>query len=260
MEVDVADPFTDTRDRTSLFIGLSAVVHGLAVAGVIVAGMMQPTGPLIDPNEVMMVTMAMPKSPDAMPHRAERAPAPAATPAPKAEPVPEPVAPDPSDMTFKDDKAEPRKDAPKSPSPQDLAKQRSKLLDLLDDPPPDAPVGTENRSASSPDGVEGAAGSGGSVLGDPEYAAYISRVRAVFLPEFRPLPALKGQGLVTRVFVRTDAGGRIVDSRISQSSGNPSWDQAALTAVRSVPTVPLPPDRFRDRLASGYTLEFTDDP
>lgn len=258
MAFDAGDPFSTSRESTGLYIGLSGLVHGGVVIALIVVGMMEPEGPLVDPNEVMMVTMAMPKSPDAMPHRAERAPSPAAAPAPEPTPAPEP--PDPSELAFKDKKAPPKKEQPKGPTPADLAKQRSKLFDLLDDPPPDAPIGTENRSASSPDGVEGAAGTGGSVLGDPEYAAYISRVRAVFLPEFRPLPALKGQGLVTRVFVRTDAGGRIVDARISKSSGNPSWDQAALTAVRSVPTVPLPPERFRDRLSAGYTLEFSDDP
>ncbi len=254
-------PMPQPVDRVPAFVGISTALHlGIAIVAVMWNAWFADDAPLFDPDDVMVVTMAMPKSPDALPHRAERAPR-AAAPAPSAPPQPTPPPPDPAELTLRDKQAPPPKPAPpKGPTPEELAAQRNRLMNLLDDPPPDAPIGTEDRSASSPDGVDGAVGSGGAVLGDPEFAAYISRVRSLFLPEFRPLPALKGQGLVSRVFVKTDDQGHVVASRILQTSGNPSWDQAALTAVRSVSSLPLPPERFRDRLAAGYTIEFSDDP
>lgn len=247
-------------DRIGPFVTASGALHLLAAGALWIGGAWSdPTPPLINPDDVMMVTMAMPKSPDAMPHRAERAPRPAAAP-PRPDPIPAPPDPSPPpDELATPSPAPPDPSPPSEPSPADLDAQRRRLMDMLDEDD-DAPLGTEDRQASSPDGIEGASGSDASALGDPAYAAYIGKVRQLFLPEFRPIPALKGQGLSTHVFVRTDDHGRIVQRRVARSSGNPSWDQAALAAVHAVDTLPIPPDDYRARMKAGYTIEFSDEP
>lgn len=258
--VAFADPILAPRpgDRVGPFVLGSAVAHAVLAAILVAWGALEPdVTPMINPDDAMLVSLAAPRSPDALPHRAERAPAPPPA-APEAVKAPTPPPPNPSDLSVKTPDAPA---TPKAPTAAELeARRRALLADLDDDAPADAPDGTTNRSASTPDGVDGPAGSGSAVLGDPEYARYIATLRGLFMGAFRPLPALRGQGLVTRVVVTADASGRVTGARVGHSSGNPSWDQAALAAAYAVPSIPLPPERFRARLAGGYTLEFADGP
>jgi TonB family protein len=85
----------------------------------------------------------------------------------------------------------------------------------------------------------------GAASGDPEVARYIATLSELFMSHFRPLPMLKGQGLVSKVLVKVDGAGKVTRREVETSSGNPSWDRAALTAVDQVDTVPLPPEKYR---------------
>ena len=111
--------------------------------------------------------------------------------------------------------------------------QELKMNDLLADL--DADVGNVDRDAASPDGVEEPPARvgrnkrrpGGPLHRDPQ---------RLFMSHFRPLPMLKGQGLVSRCWSKWTEQAR---SRIARSDveRDPSWDRAALPAVDQVDTV-----------------------
>lgn len=256
-----------TPPREPLGPWVLAALAGHVVAGslLVVLPWLAPAddrAPLIDPDDVMEVAMvAMPKSRDALPTRATRAPAPRpATPAPPPPPEAPATPPPPrsSDLVVHDDKAPP----PPKAVPDDnqrkldaLAKEleMERLMAELS-----APSGSVDRDASSPDGVEGAPATAmsGAPIGDPEYARYVATLRAIFMEEFRPLPTLKGKGLSCVVLVKVDSEGRVTSTKVSTSSGNDAWDRASLAAAEAVRALPLPPERFRERMSAGYGIRF----
>lgn len=219
-----------------------------------------PDDPFLTPEEVIEVSMVeMPKS-TAMPTRATRQAAPQAQPQPP-EPVKsnEPPPPRQSDLVVQQPTPEPVPVAPPDHSRKlDALREELRMDQLLDDLD-DADPGAVDRDATSPDGTEGAKPTKvvGSQSGDPEAARYIAELSKLFLSHFRPLPMLKGQGLRVTVLVKVDAQGKILEHRVEKSSGNPSWDRAALAAVEEVGTVPRPPEKYRHELPA-YRTTFED--
>jgi TonB family protein len=239
--------------------GVSLALHGLLVAVAVLAtrcGGEDPT-PLIDPSEVMIVEMAGPaKQTTAMPQRAERAPDPiAGAPEPTAEAPPPPVQ---SDMSFKTpdaptQKGDPSADARREQILADL--KRKQLLSNLD-----APVGTEDRAATSPDGAGDATGPVGAGTNDPELAKWIAAARRAVGDNWHPLTAtcMQNPDLQVLVRVEVDANGRKSGApQVAKSSGNTSFDAAGVRAVEMTGALPPPPARFAATNGLTATLKFT---
>ena len=53
-----------------------------------------------------------------------------------------------------------------------------------------------------------------------------------------------------------DESGRITRSDVRKSSGVTAYDAAAQRAVDAITVIPLPPEKFRDRMGQGYDIRF----
>ncbi len=248
---------TGSSERLGPFLGLALVGHVVGAAVLItlqIWGSHAAPRLMVDPSTVLTVEL-LSVSPKGAVSRAQRAPKAAAAPLSTAE-APPPVRT--SDLTIPSDVPDPGAKVPTEDKQRlDALMKELQLERLMDDL--GAPEGAVDRDAASPDGVEGVTNSmSGSNTGDPEYARYIASVSKLFVAQFRPLPALLGQGLVTVVLVEVDTQGRVQSSNVSKESGNPSWDRAALQAATDVPAIPLPPERFRDSKPDRYLIRFED--
>ena len=125
----------------------------------------------------------------------------------------------------------------------------------------DGPVANENSTASDPDStLDEAINVGHSGLrADPELARYVQKIRDLFQKNFSPLPTIVAANpdIECTIHVRFEMNtGRITNVTTRRSSGNASYDGAALRAVESVSSVPLPPERFKSQFADGYLMVF----
>lgn len=95
--------------------------------------------------------------------------------------------------------------------------------------PPAAPAAGTTPGPEIPTGGTGVTGIEG---GDFPYTIYITGMqRKIGTSWFRPQSA--GTGTATVVYFRILRDGRVTDARIETSSGNPTFDRAALSAVQS---------------------------
>lgn len=220
-----------------------------------------PARPLIDPDSVIQVSMVtLPLSKQSVPDRPSQAPRPKGEPDPAPAPKPaEPPPPRTADMVHH------TPEAPKKPTGVDTQREREELMRRLEMERmladlEDAPTGPRDRSATSPDGSPdaAAAAAAASAQGDPELQAYIRRISRIFRDNFHPLQAVTRANpkIVCKVVVQIDGNGTITSAQIAQSSNNPSYDRAALTAVEVVKTIPPPPERFRALIHDGYVITF----
>lgn len=257
------------------WVGASFAFHiGLVVVAIVLQKweINRPPRLLIDPAQSIEVAMvSLPKS-QSIPVKATRAPRPSAPTPPPPQETPAPEAPPPKPEVASEVPA-PIQEAPPEPKPAPKTSQLSaadqqriqdeELMMNLDDllGPEDADLGAKDRNAASPDGDSNATSSGpqGNPMGDPEYARYINSLTTLFREKFQPLPMLKGKGFSTTVFLEVTDSGRVTSATLKSSSGDNGWDQAALAATRSVTTIPLPPEKYRDRLAYGFDITFPDE-
>lgn len=199
--------------------------------------------PLIKPEEVMMVDMNPPplKQSSAMPQKAERAPPPPAG-SPDAPVPPTPPPPKQSELAI------PTPDAPKVKGDPKAEKLREEMLaemrrqQLLQDL--NAPVGKQDRMATSPDGVDdpALAGTGTGKPTNAELAKWAKAARDLINPNWHPILSVcqASPGLTAKVRVVVDGqGNRKAEPRVSSPSGNSSFDGSCLRAVEA--TVKLPP-------------------
>ena len=100
-----------------------------------------------------------------------------------------------------------------------------------------AALGSEDRLATSEDGVEGATGSSNGV-GDPKKAAYGEAVKRAILPNFSTIST--NSKLKVLVSVTIDGQGMVKGFEVKKTSGDPSFDAAALRAVAKTVQVPQP--------------------
>jgi colicin import membrane protein len=112
--------------------------------------------------------------------------------------------------------------------------------------------------ASAP-GATGAAGATGPATATGEAkqsagpsAGYEGRIMARIKPNWVFTREINGN-LVSVVEVITSSDGRIIKSRISESSGNPAWDDASLRAIEKTEIIPKDID---GRLHSPYFIKF----
>jgi TonB family protein len=222
--------------RPGAALPMSVGLHVVVAAALLLGGTLSgPPKPLIDPDEVLEVSlMPMPKQTTRQPQKASRTPDPVQG---AVEPTTAPPTP-PSDATMS-------LNDPKAPKPEGDPKAREKeRQELMDQMRRDqsrrdalAALGSEDRLATSEDGVEGATGSSTGV-GDPKKAMYGEKVKQAILPNFSTIstnPKLK-----VLVSVTIDGAGMVKGFEVKKSSNDPSFDAAALRAVAKTVQVPQP--------------------
>jgi TonB family protein len=246
---------------------LAVVGHGgLLLAGVLLSlltDLLLPSKPIIDPDRTMQVSMvALPRADKPLPDKATRAPVPRG----EVKPVPEPPPPKPepepvkvSDLKFEKKEA-PKKEGVDIDRIREKIKRdqdRKKLLDNL----VDAAAGSVDRDATDPDSTSDIAinALGAGAASDPEFARYKSKIQQLFMQHFSPIPAIvsANPGIECTVSIDVDpSSGRVLSHSITRGSGVPAYDAAALRAAQAVPTIPLPPEKYRPLVARGYQIIF----
>ncbi len=207
--------------------------------------------PIFKPEDVLIVSMSgPPKSDSRMVQKAERAPEPlrgAAT--PTTEPPPNQT----SDMAFKTPEAQVSKgqtDAELQRIMEDM--KRAQLLKDLS-----APVGTQDRAASDPNGVgDGSMATAG--VNDPEVAKWQKKVDDKVKVNWHPIVSTcqANPKLKVAIGISIDGQGNMVEEpTIHTSSGNSSLDQSGLRAVQQTATMPPPPPRWASGLVFSVVFE-----
>lgn len=245
----------DRRERLWPFVVGAAVGHVAVIGGMLAVSFLMsllspPPAPMIDPDDTMEVAVVSMAKSKGLPTLASHAPRASGAPTPSdvAPPVQQ------SDLAFQD----PKQPDPKPRGTPDNPTQMNELMEELARDAAlanlDGPEGTEDRQATSPDGAEG--GSGTALGANDPYAAAL---RKAFDPVFQPLPALRGKGLVAKVLIKANAQGRVLETSLKKSSGNASWDRAAMAAAQALETIPPPPPERVAAVAAGFALAFGDD-
>jgi TonB family protein len=216
-------------------------------------------------------------------------PAPAAKPAPAPAPAPKPAPqppPKPATMTLPGPKPEPAKPSPKpapaptpAPAPgpvgpsaaekkaaaREAAKQAAARDALLRDmarqsalAAADAAVGTTNRAATSMEGSKTGTGYSGGRIDDPAMKAWLDRVKKSLLPNFTPLPSITAAHPEYQVTItaKVAANGALSEPEVSKSSGDPSFDNAAINAVLKTGRVVAPPADWAGVVVDGVDFVF----
>jgi TonB family protein len=225
----VADVLTQRAalDRgAGVGIAISVLLHGgLAAFAVYAALHASP------PQHATMVNIQFAK----MPAHAVPAMQPAA---------PKPVAP-------KLEEVKPKIEEPKpAPKPEEPKKPEKNTVPLSpfgrstkkgsDTPAPTPPTPTPQQpTTTAPDVAVGTSGVTGLEGGDFPYSIYLTAmIRKIGSNWFRPQV---GAGVEVIIYFRILRNGTIVESRVEKPSGNPTFDRAALSAIRSSsPLTPLP--------------------
>jgi protein TonB len=234
--------------RPGRALPLSLCIHVGMLAVLALFGSRGPRAEtLIRPDQVMQVSLvSLPKQTTRLPQkvmqRADPPPSQAAEPAPAP-----PDAPPATEMALK--KEQPVKPAVEKP---DRSAARDKLLremrrqQALESL---AAEGPRDQPQTDPDGEDGVPGSARGVAGDPRLVAFQEQVRQAAMAHFS---ALQTEARAAVIQVTIDARGNILNSGLAQSSGDPSFDAAARTAVRRTGRVPPPPEE----LMPGPTATF----
>jgi periplasmic protein TonB len=120
----------------------------------------------------------------------------------------------------------------------------------------------KGRQASGLGGVEegkgaalglGGDGGGGGVLTGLDFIIYKSQVEAIIKRNWTWVGA--NPDLTIRVGFRIANDGQIADLRVADGSGDASFDESVLRAVRISSPLPPPPEKYRQAFAQ-YMLEF----
>ena len=256
MSTPTGSVLVPTPQSLGLPMVLSISAHGALLCAVAIsAWLFADDAPLVDVNDTIQVSMVvLPKSATPIPDRASRAPVPSGE-VPTADTPPAPIRE--SDLAFEDPKAKPSAGAADRSTDRARLLRQLQMKELLTD----APEGKVDRSATDPHSTTNDAvnAMGVGTLGDIEFARYVQRLQDLFRPHFNPLPTIveKNPDISCAVKVKVDASnGRITWHAVSGPSGNMSYDAAAERAVRSVTSIPLPPQRFLPLLEQGFEIQF----
>ena len=94
---------------------------------------------------------------------------------------------------------------------------------------------------------------------DPEYIKYQAMVRAKIIRAWIVPTVYSGEGgrYSARLEVTINSDGDVISTRWSKASGNASFDQSAVRAVRNASPFPKPPDRLAwEAYNEGFLVEF----
>ena len=155
-------------------------------------------------------------------------------PLPKPKPKPEPK---PKQAKAPPPKVEPKpKEEPKPPEPAPEQDYDDVLAQLRKEEGSTPPKPVE-QAAVAPGGGP----SGPGKLVSPEVMRWIQEVKAHVTRAWILEPGFRLQPLVTMVRVDLGAGGQVERTRITQSSGNPWYDESVERAIRKATPLPAPP-------------------
>lgn len=237
----------------------SALLHGVMFSLLFVVGKCagESEEPLFKQEEFMVVEMAGPaKMTTRLPQKAERAPDPVSG---APEPTPEPPPKNPSDLAFQTPDAKQQKgEADAEARRQELINEMRRQAALRD---LSAPLGTTDRQATSPDGVEGEAGTGTGAVGDPELRKWVEKARQAATPNWHPILSWCQQNpnLETQILVQTDAQGRPTAApEVYKKSGNSSFDESARRAVEQTAAFPPLPPKYAGGFRGPVTFPCKD--
>ena len=101
-------------------------------------------------------------------------------------------------------------------------------------------------------GIGGDGGGGGTVMG-LDFIIYKNRVEGVFKQNWTWVGA--NPNLNVRIAFRIETNGEIKDVRILQRSGDGTYDESVIRAIRASSPLPAPPEKYRDVFAN-YTIDF----
>jgi TonB family protein len=215
-----------------LALALSLGLHAAAGVGLLLAGATPRRTTTLPTVQVRLTALPVPAAAAAPPERAPaRAAAPPAAPPPAA--PPRPVSPTTAQTTPR--RTAPPPDArPTVPPPAAPEAAAAGTADASAGDSREAPVGSPSGALTLGGGARGA----GTDETFP-YDYYLQRVLALIESNwFRP-PA--PEATRCRVRARIDRSGRLLEAGISQESGMPAFDRAALRAVfAAAPFPPLP--------------------
>jgi protein TonB len=241
MQDAVADVLVQRRrleGGSQLSVIASLLLHGGLIATVVIAAMRSPSTP---PQRVIQMRLAQSSrsAPAGGATQAVRS-----TPKPVQQPKPKPPQPD----------VTPKADPAPVPKPPKRTSRGEALFGQSDLPAPKAtktpPASSAPPSSLPGSGVGTAPGTGigavpgigkagvtGLEGGDFPYPTYIDRmISLVGTKWYRP--PVKGEALVQVYFV-IERNGKVRDWKVEKSSGNPTFDRAALRSV--IESSPLPP-------------------
>ena len=88
----------------------------------------------------------------------------------------------------------------------------------------------------------GPAGGGGGDPLDPEFAAWMRRVKIHVTKAWVIEPGFKRQMIQAGVRVTLDATGNVLDVDVSHGSGNPYFDDGVVRALEKATPLPAPPE------------------
>jgi TonB family protein len=169
-------------------------------------------------------------------------------PAPKPVPVPTPAA----------------KTSPKStgatgtgtdPAPKNQSKARDAALKEMQRQAAlagaAAAVGTTNRAATGMGPATGPVGLSSGRIDDPEMAKWIERARSTLNPHFTPLPSILSAhpDYKVTVIAKVAPDGTLKDPEVEVSSGDPSFDNAAVNAILKARRLSPVPSAWTDAAA-----------
>ncbi|MCA9490641.1 MAG: TonB C-terminal domain-containing protein [Myxococcales bacterium] len=210
--------------------------------------------PLTDAIEVSVVSL--PKSKSKLPERGSHIERAAGV---QAEAPPPPV--QQSDLAYKTKVPDPKvkgntDDSARQKMLEEL--KRQELLDALSD----TPSGTVDRLASDPNGVDdlAIAALGAGSKGDPEFQRWVAQVQKLLMQHFKPISAITDgkPNLVCLVTIDMDpVTGAVKTWTVTEPSGIIPFDQAAERAISEIPSLPLPPEKYRPLVAEGVGFRFT---
>jgi TonB family protein len=211
-------------------IAISLVLHGALTAAGVYAALHAPAP---QPATMVSIQFASPPAPLQQPAKTAPkpvAPAPAKIEEPKPrieEPKPEPVKP------------EPPKPADKNTvplSPFGRSTKKGSETPVVPPAPPNTGAPPTGTAPEIPIGGSGVAGLEG---GDFPYTLYVQAMHRRVGGQWVRSPGYSGPAAV--IYFRILRDGTITEAKVSTSSGNPTFDRAALSAVRSAsPLNPLP--------------------
>jgi len=94
----------------------------------------------------------------------------------------------------------------------------------------------------------------GGIAGNPIFQAYRNQIREILSDNLIWVQQTRPQAEVT---FQLDPSGNVMNLQISKSSGDPTYDNAALRAVRKSSPLPLPPPELQSQiLKEEFTVSF----
>lgn len=239
--------FEDERQRQfRRFVALSAALH-LALAFLFWWSPLKPSGTALPAVvRVDLVTMAdIAPAPKPAPVQAARPPPPPPPPPPEVKkvlpkqpaPLPKPKPVEAKPKPVKPKPQEKPKEQPKPAEPAPEVSYEDAIAQLRSEAGETTPQPVEQAEAAPAGGPTGL-----GQLVSPEVARWMRDVKMHVTRAWILEPGFRLQALETQIEVELGPTGEVLGMRITQSSGNPWYDESVERAIQKASPLPAPPD------------------